>query len=169
MPGMFPVNSLRSTCVLSGLSKHLLGYLGLSHMWPTLEPTESHAEVTSEQRPKGGKGVSPMDLRKKVQENRIASAKVLRLPCLAQISPWFASFHSDLCSNTPFQEAFPDCSIQSKTVLQPPNHSISLYFSLCTYCTPSNQTIFCLLHENITSGAELFLYNLFTDAPLCLK
>lgn len=32
---------------------------------PTLEPTESHAEVTSEQRPKGGKGVSPMDLRKK--------------------------------------------------------------------------------------------------------
>lgn len=44
---------------------------------PTLEPTESHAEVTSEQRPKGGKGVSPMDLRKKVQENRIASAKAL--------------------------------------------------------------------------------------------
>ena len=47
-------------------------------MCPTLEPTESHAEVTSEQRPKGGKGVSPMDLRKKVQENRIASARALR-------------------------------------------------------------------------------------------
>ena len=28
---------------------------------PTLEPTEGHAEVTSEQRPKG---VSPMDLKK---------------------------------------------------------------------------------------------------------